>query len=91
MVTSAAVHLGDQDKAKSLTSKLTDSMQRWAFLFMFAQQQNHSILKRLFILNSCSYKAFQDEVIKRSQSNSNALVKANLGCIEQFRWGSDPM
>ncbi|XP_028252077.1 tumor necrosis factor alpha-induced protein 2-like isoform X2 [Parambassis ranga] len=59
MVTSAAVALGDPDKAKSLTSKLTDLMQ--------------------------SFKAFQEEVVKHNRSNSITLVKANLGCIEQFR------
>ncbi|XP_039993957.1 tumor necrosis factor alpha-induced protein 2-like isoform X2 [Xiphias gladius] len=32
-----------------------------------------------------SFKIFQDEVMKQNRPNSKAIIKANLGCVEQFR------
>ncbi|XP_040917097.1 tumor necrosis factor alpha-induced protein 2 isoform X2 [Toxotes jaculatrix] len=32
-----------------------------------------------------SFKSFQDDVIRQNKANSKAFVKANLGCVEQFR------
>ncbi|KAM9708900.1 tumor necrosis factor alpha-induced protein 2 isoform 1-T1 [Menidia menidia] len=31
------------------------------------------------------FKSFQEDIIKQNRSNSKAHIKANLGCIEQFR------
>ncbi|AWP15985.1 putative tumor necrosis factor alpha-induced protein 2 [Scophthalmus maximus] len=32
-----------------------------------------------------SFKIFQDKVVKQNRPNSKAIIKANLGCIQQFR------
>ncbi|XP_023268718.1 tumor necrosis factor alpha-induced protein 2 [Seriola lalandi dorsalis] len=32
-----------------------------------------------------SFKIFQDEVMKQNKPNSIAIIKANLGCVEEFR------
>lgn len=35
--------------------------------------------------NSCSFKNFHEEIMKQNKPNSSAAIKANLGCVQQFR------
>ena len=39
--------------------------------------------------NSCSFKLFQDEVVKKNQDNRKAVLKANLGGVQQFTYVSE--
>ncbi|KAK5618005.1 hypothetical protein CRENBAI_023494 [Crenichthys baileyi] len=49
-----------------------------------SQQKAQSITCQLTDLLQ-RFKAFQEEIIKQNKCNSNAYIKAHLGCVEQFR------
>uniref|UniRef100_A0A3P9AYT6 Tumor necrosis factor alpha-induced protein 2 n=1 Tax=Maylandia zebra TaxID=106582 RepID=A0A3P9AYT6_9CICH len=38
----------------------------------------------------CRYKEFHEDIIRQNKPHSKAFIKANLSCVKQFRYVSDP-